>query len=145
MFCCGLILCTTPACFSTFYQPTIIPTYPSWKFLILLYASLTFLLIIDWLMNPKILHHKVVMVRHTQITFESEVSMTVLCQLYSPHCTAVQINSSLKGTSVIKMAVMKNTDGTLHPSYHLKLNYPWPFSVSYARLVTQQYESRTVW
>jgi len=30
------------------------------------------------------------------------------------------------------------------PSYHLKLKYPLPFSVSYVRLVTQQYESRSL-
>ena len=30
-------------------------------------------------------------------------------------------------------------------SYHLKLRYPLPFSVSYVRFITQQYKSRTVW
>ena len=34
---------------------------------------------------------------------ESEVSIIVLCQLCSPHCTAVRIKNCLKGTSVIKI------------------------------------------
>ena len=36
-------------------------------------------------------------------------------------------------------------NGTAHPSYRLKLKYPLLFFVSYFQLVSQQYESRTVW
>jgi len=36
-------------------------------------------------------------------------------------------------------------NGAARPSYRLKLKYPFPFSVSFVRLVTQQYESRTIW
>jgi len=32
-------------------------------------------------------------------------------------------------------------DGAAYPSCRLKLKYPLPFSVSYARLITQQYKS----
>jgi len=39
---------------------------------------------------------------------------------------------------------MKNMAEATHPSYHLKLKYPLPFSVSYVQLVIQQYKSRTV-
>jgi len=47
--------------------------------------------------------------------------------------------------SVIKVATMKKYDGATYPGYRLKLKYPLHFSVSYVQLVTQQYESRTVW
>ena len=36
-------------------------------------------------------------------------------------------------------------NGAARPSYCLKLKNPFPFSVSYVWLVTQQYESRSVW
>ena len=39
----------------------------------------------------------------------------------------------------------KKYNGAMRPSYPLKLKYPLPFSVSYVRLVKQQYESRSVW
>jgi len=35
-------------------------------------------------------------------------------------------------------------DGAVHPS-HRQLKYPFPFSVSYVQLITQQYKLRTVW
>jgi len=92
-------------------------------------------------MNPCIL---VVMVAHTSIISESEVSITFLCLLCSPHYTAVRIKNCSTSISVFKVATMKKYDGAAHPSYHLKLKYPYPFSVSYVRLVTQQYESRSV-
>ena len=38
----------------------------------------------------------------------------------------------------IKVATMKNTDSATRPSC-LKLQYPFPFSISYLKLVTQQY------
>jgi len=60
-------------------------------------------------MNPCIPDHKVVMVLHSSIISESEVSITILCLLCSPHYTAVQIKDCLKTTSVIKVATMKNT------------------------------------
>jgi len=92
-------------------------------------------------MNPRIPHHKD---SHASIIFESEVSITVFCLLCSPRYTAVQIKNCSKSTSVIKVATTKKYDGAVHPSYRLKLKYPLPFSVSYVRLITQQYESRTV-
>ena len=60
-------------------------------------------------MNPRILHHKAVMIPRASIIFDSEVSITVLFLLCSPHYTAVQINNCSKSTSVIKVATIKNT------------------------------------
>jgi len=93
-------------------------------------------------MNPCIPHHKVA---HTLIISESEVSIMVLCLLCSPCYTAVRIKNCSKSMSVIKVVTMKNMDGAVLPSYHLKLKYPLPFFVSYVQLVTQKYKSRTVW
>jgi len=58
-------------------------------------------------MNPHIPHHKV---PHTSIIIlsESEVSITVLCLLCSPHYTAVRIENCSKSTSVTKVATMKS-------------------------------------
>jgi len=95
-------------------------------------------------MNPRILHHKVVMVPHALIISESEVSITILCLLCLSHYTAAWIKNYSKSMSVIKVATMKNKM-VLRPSYHLQLKYPLPFSVSYVQLVTQQYKSITVW
>ena len=53
-------------------------------------------------MNPRIPHHKVVIVVCASIISESEVSITVLCLLCSPHYTAVRIKKCLKSTSVLK-------------------------------------------
>jgi len=41
---------------------------------------------------------------------KSEVSIVLCFQLYSTHCTAVQINSCLKRTSAIKGTTMKITN-----------------------------------
>ena len=41
---------------------------------------------------------------------KSEVSITLHCQLCSTRYTAVRIKNCSKGTSVIKVATMKNTD-----------------------------------
>ena len=68
------------------------------------------------------------MVPYTSIIYESEVSITVLCLLFSPRYTAVRIKSS---TSVIKVTAMQEYDGAACPSYRLKLKYPLPYSVSY--------------
>jgi len=57
----------------------------------------------------------------------------VLCMPCSPRYTAVQIS---KITPVIKVATMRKYDGTVHPSYRLKLKYPLPFPVSYFQLIT---------
>ena len=126
------------------------------------------------IMNPRIPHHEVVMVPRTSIIFESEVSITALCLLCSPRYTAVWIKNCLKSTPVIKETTTmvlctpamftqlhsstnqelfekyicnhyEKYDGAACPMYRLKLKYPLPFSVSYAQLVTQQYESRNVW
>ena len=59
-------------------------------------------------MNPRIPHHKAVMVARASIISESEVSITVLCLLCSPCYTAVRIKNCLKSMSVIKVATMKN-------------------------------------
>ena len=98
------IVCTAPACFSTFlsiyYRP-----YSSWKFLIFLYTSLlTFFadnIIIDWLMNPCI---PVVRVACASIINEREVSITVLCLQCSPCYTAVRIKNCSKSMSIITVA-----------------------------------------
>jgi len=93
------IVCITPACFGTFlsiyYRP-----YSSWKFLIfLIYCN------IDWLINPRIPHHKVLC---ASIMSESEVQVPIiiLCLLCSPHYTAVRIKNSSKSMAVIKVATM---------------------------------------
>jgi len=44
-------------------------------------------------------HHKVVIVLHASIIYESEVSITVLCLLCSPHYTAVWIKNCSKSKS----------------------------------------------
>ena len=59
-------------------------------------------------MNPRILHHKVVMVVRASIIFENGVSITVLCSLCSPRYTTVRIKNCSKSTSVIKVATMRN-------------------------------------
>jgi len=92
-------------------------------------------------MNPRILHHKI---PRASIISESEVSITVLCMPCSPRYTAVQIKNCSKSTPVIKVATIRKYDGTVCPSYRLKLKYPLPVPVSYFQLVIQQYESRTV-
>ena len=94
-------------------------------------------------MNPRIPHHKVVIVARASIISESEVSVTVLCLLCSTRYTVVRIKNCSKSTSVITGATMKNTMVAC-PTYHLKLKYLLPFFVSYVCLVTQQYESRSV-
>ena len=60
-------------------------------------------------MNPCIPHHYVIMVARTSIISESEVSITILCLLCSPCYTTVRIKNCSKGTSVIKVATMRNT------------------------------------
>jgi len=60
-------------------------------------------------MNPRIMHHKVVMVVRASIISESEVSITVLSLLYSPHYTAARTKNCSKSTSVISVATIKNT------------------------------------
>jgi len=60
-------------------------------------------------MNPRISHHKVVMVAHASIISESEVSIAILCLLCSPHFTAVRIKNCSKSMSAITVATMKNT------------------------------------
>ena len=55
-------------------------------------------------MNPHILHHKIVMVSHTPIIFESEVSLTVLCLLCLHRYIAIRIKNCSKSTSVITVA-----------------------------------------
>jgi len=41
---------------------------------------------------------------------KSEASITLLCQLFSTHYTPIRIKTWSKSTSVIKVAIMKNTD-----------------------------------
>jgi len=69
------------------------------------------------------------MVLHALIISESEVSIMVLCLLCSPHYTAVKIKNCLKSTPVIKVVAVKITM-VPRPSFHLKLKYPLPFSIS---------------
>jgi len=45
--------------------------------------------------------------RAPQLLSETEVSITLLCQLFSTHCTAVQIKNCLKSTSAIKVETIK--------------------------------------
>jgi len=89
---------------SIYYRP-----YSSWKFLIFWYTCLLTYFAnsnIDWLMNSRIPHHKV---PHASIISKSEVSITVLCLLWSHHYTAVQIKNCSKSMPAIKVATMKNT------------------------------------
>ena len=78
-------------------------------------------------MNPRIPHHKVA---HISIISESEVFITVLCLPCSPRYTALRLKKCSKSMPVIKVVTMRKYDGTVHPSYYLKLKYPLPFSVS---------------
>jgi len=48
---------------------------------------------------------------------ETEVSIALLCQLFSTHYTAVRIKNCLKSTSAIKVATMKNTDDKVKEGY----------------------------
>jgi len=108
LFCCGLVLCTTPACFSTFlsiyYRP-----YSSLKFLIFEYTSLLIFFAnnLDYLINPSIPQQWFRM--RAPIISENEVSIMVLCLLCSPSYTAVCIKNCSKSISVIKVAAVKNT------------------------------------
>jgi len=61
-------------------------------------------------MNSQILHNKVAMVLYSSIVSESEVSITVLCQLCLPHYIAVRTQNCLKSTSVINIAIVKSID-----------------------------------
>jgi len=71
------------------------------------------------------------MVPRASIISESEVSITALCLLFSPHYTAVQIKNCSKNTPQIKVTTMNNTMVLRAPcSFHLKPKYPLPFSVS---------------
>jgi len=86
-------LCTTPACFSTFvliyYRP-----YSSWKFLSFLYTSLLIFLqiiIIVWWTHAY--HINGIMPPSYQQSFESEISITHLCQLCSTHYIAKRIKN----------------------------------------------------
>ena len=58
-------------------------------------------------MNPRIPHHKAVMVARASIISKSEVSITVLCLLCSPRYTTVQIMNCSKTMSVTTVATMK--------------------------------------
>ena len=81
-------------------------------------------------MNPRILHHKVVMVPCAsiisenycnqplrkiqwccmpQLSSEAEVFIALLFLLCTPHYIAVQIKTCSKSTSIIKVATMKNS------------------------------------
>jgi len=57
------------------------------------------------------------MVQHALIIFESEVSITVICQLCSPCYTEEQTNNCTKSTFIIKLITMKNVKGAAHPNY----------------------------
>jgi len=50
------------------------------------------------------------MVRRARLLSETEISIALLCQLFSTCYTAVRIKNCLKSTSVIKVATMENTD-----------------------------------
>ena len=49
------------------------------------------------------------MIAHASIISKSEVSITILCLLCSPHYTAVRIKNCSKSMSVIKVATARNT------------------------------------
>jgi len=73
-------------------------------------------------MNPRIPHHKVVMVPHASII--SEISITVLCLCYP-------VTELFKKFICNHLYHYEKHDGATRPSYDLKLKYPLPFSVSY--------------
>ena len=81
-------------------------------------------------------HHKVVMVCMSQLYLGMHA---MFIPLHS------RMNQELLEKYVcFKVATMKSTDSAMHPSYRLKLKYPFPFSVSYVQLIIKQYKSRTV-
>jgi len=57
-------------------------------------------------MNPRIPLQKVRMILRASLISESEVSITVLCLLFSPHYTAVQIKNCSKSMSIIKVWIV---------------------------------------
>ena len=87
-------------CFSFFYWSTIVPT---------LAENFEYISLLNWLTDEPT-RSKVVMVPHTSIISESEVSIAVLCLLCSPRYTAVRIKYCSKSTSVIKVTTMKDTN-----------------------------------
>ena len=90
---------------------------------------------IDW---PRIPHHNLLMIARASIISESEISITVLCLLCSPHNTAVRIKNCSKSTSKLPLREMWWCCGP--PSYRLKLKYLLPVSVSYVRRVSMNQE-----
>jgi len=142
-----LLWCTTSACFSTFllicYHP-----YSSWKLLIFNFTSLLtfFANNIDCLMNPCILHHAWGSNGSTCLNYiwEWSIHCSSLSAMFTPLHSST--NQELFKKYVCNLSsYYEKHDGAARPSYHLKPKYPFPFSISYVQLVTQQYESITVW
>ena len=80
-----------------------------------------------------------------QLSSESEVSITLCCQLCSTHYITLQNQELFK--KHLCNHIQKERNGAVHPSYinyRLKVKYPLCFIVSYVQPVKQQYESRTV-
>ena len=93
-------------------------------------------------MNPRILHHMVVVVLHASIISESEVSITVLCLLSSLRYTAVQIKNFLESMSVIKVPTLKNTI-VLCPLvivWNWSIHYPAVFDSLHSSMNQELYE-----
>jgi len=64
------------------------------------------------------------MVPHTtSYCLETEVSIALLCQLYSTHYTVVRIKNWLKSTSVIKVAAMKIRTISLYTKEAITCNH----------------------
>jgi len=61
--------------------------------------------------------------RVPQLLSETEVSITLLCQLFSTRYTAVRINNCLKSTSAIKVETIKNTDDFLYAKKAITCNH----------------------
>ena len=79
-------------------------------------------------MNPRIPHHKVVQCNGSMrlnYTWESEVSITVVCLLCSPHQELFEKHVYNQSSHYEKY------DGAMCSSYRLKLKYLLSFSVSY--------------
>ena len=93
-----IVLTTTPACFSTLFndlQSSLL------KFELLIF-TFSAKIILPWLMNPCIPHHKTV-----TLQVYLRVKYPLRFFLCSPRYTAVRIKNCLKSTSIIKVATMK--------------------------------------
>jgi len=91
-------------------------------------------------MNPRIPHHKVVMIHMPQLYLRVKHPLQFFVSYILP------LHSSTNQELFKKYLCNQRSHYEKYgcPSYHLKLKYPLLFSVSFVQLVTQQHKSRTV-